>query len=799
VDACTGGEVICPKPCSTTPSPNNRSQYSVGRRIDATLQAAISNQETIKARFGYQLFSGVTSTMNFDLSDDQRMMSESFARFLNEQSSMERVRATAETGGFDAALWSGLAELGAFCLRIPEDSGGLGLGLMDAAVLMEEAGRTLVSGPLAEALVASRVVALLGGESQPELLEQIMTGEKLVTMAYHDIAEQPVQWIAGGAVANAVIARKGDEIVLAFLPESGKLGEDNLATTPIAEVNLGEAEKAVLATDANGLTVFAQALEEWKLLMAAALSGLSREAIRLASEYACEREAFGQAIGAYQAMSHPLADLIVDTDGGKYLTWKAIHDIAKGEVDAGAQVSMSIWWTADTAGRAVTQSLHTFGGYGLATEYDIHLYNLRAKAWPLVFGDPARFLEEAGRRLYAGEVTELPAVGEISIDFNLGDDARAMAKELDDFFNEALTPELRAKAHYSFDGFDAGVHKKLAEAKLLFPAWPKEYGGREAPPYVMNALSRVWEEQGWTSHPVSTTNLVGTMIRKCGSDELKAEVLTRIVNGDAICSLGYSEPGCGSDVFAAKTKATQLEDGCWRIDGAKMWTSGANIAQYVLILTRTNPDVPKHKGLTMFVVPLNSEGIEVQPVHTFQDERTNATFYDGVIVKDSYRLGPVDGGVKVMAAALELEHGGGFTKSQRAMAEAAEALCREIQRNGRPLIEAVDSQKRLARARLHTAISEVLGNRALWAGVTGQPNKAYGPMIKMFSSEKFQSDSRDLLELTAPHSLSKREGPAGDLNLAYRHAHGTTIYGGTSEVHRSMIAERALGLPRTRG
>ena len=122
------------------------------------------------------------------------------------------------------------------------------------------------------------------------------------------------------------------------------------------------------------------------------------------------------------------------------------------------------------------------------------------------------------------------------------------------------------------------------------------------------------------------------MIQMFGSDELKEEVLSRIVSGDAICSLGYSEPGCGSDVFAARTRATPDGDD-WRINGSKMWTSGANIAQYVLMLTRTNPDVAKHKGLTLFVVPLDSEGIEVQAVHTFQDERTNVTFYDDVWVK----------------------------------------------------------------------------------------------------------------------------------------------------------------------
>lgn len=737
--------------------------------------------------------------MNFDLSEDQRMMRESFARFLDQQSSSERIRAAAEQGGFDPQLWQGLAELGAFSLRVPEEAGGLGLGTMDAAVLMEEAGRTLASGPLAETLMALRLLAVVGGESRAELLEAASMGAKVVSLALHDLAQQPSQWVAGGAIADAVVARSGNDILLVSLADAGERAEENLASTPIAEIDLASAPGEVLASGPEAVAAFEQAVEEWKILMAIALSGLSREAISLASEYACEREAFGQPIGAYQAISHPLADLVTDVDGAKYLAWKAVHDCARVPESAAAEISAAFWWAADTAGRAVTQSLHTFGGYGLATEYDVHLYNLRAKQWPLIAGDPAAYLEEAGRRLYAGETAALPEVGEVLIDFDLGDDARAMAKELDDLFNTILTPELRAKAHYSFDGFDAGVHKKLAEAKLLFPAWPKEFGGREAEPYALNALRQVWEEQGWTSHPVGTTDLVGTMIRKVGNDDLKEEVLTRIVNGDAICSLGYSEPGCGSDVFAAKTKATQLEDGRWRIDGAKMWTSGANIAQYVLMLTRTNPDVPKHKGLTMFVVPLDTPGIEVQPVHTFQDERTNATFYDGVTIDDKYRLGPVDGGVKVMAAALEMEHGGGFTKSQVAMSEAAEAFCRDLQRGGKALIESPDAQKRLARCRAHAWISEVLGNRALWTGVNKLPSLAYGPMTKMFSSEKFQSDSRDLLELTAPDSLSKREGPAGEINLAYRHAHGTTIYGGTSEVHRSMIAERALGLPRTRG
>lgn len=734
--------------------------------------------------------------MNFELSEDQQLLRENFARYLDENSSMSRVRA-AQPSGFDPALWSGLAELGAFSLRVPEDAGGVGLGLLDAAVFMEEVGRTLASGPIAETLVAARLLATLAPAATSAWLDRVLSGEAVVSIAFHDIADEPVQWVAGGSIADAVIARDGDRVVLIQVPASERKAELNLASTPIAELHLAGGERSVLSSSEPGRKVFAQAIEEWKLLTSAALAGLSREAIRLASAYACERSAFGQPIGTYQAISHPLADLSTDVDGGKFLTWKAIRDIADGKGDAGAEISLAAWWNVDTAGRAVAQALHTFGGYGLTTEYDIHLYNLHAKAWPLIFGDPARWLEEAGRRLYSGEQVALPDAGMVTIDFDLGEEAHALAKDVHAFFARTLTPELRAKAHYSFDGHDAGVHRKLAEAGLLFPSWPKEWGGRQAPPYAMNALHQAWEEVGWSSHAISTTGLVGTMIRLFGSEELKREVLTKIVSGEVVCSLGYSEPSCGSDVFAAQTRATRDGEG-WRIDGSKMFTSGANIADYVLMLTRTNPDVPKHKGLTMFIVPLKSPGVSIQPVFTFQDERTNITYYDGVRVKDSYRLGSVDGGTKVMAGALEMEHGGGFSKSQRHLVHAAEELCREIQYRGRPLIEDPAAQVRLARSMAHTLLSEVIAYRAVWAATQRQPNVGYGPMAKLFSSEKFLKDSADLLDLTAPYSLSKRTGPAGFLNQCYRHAQGTTIYGGTSEVHRSMIAERGLGLPRSR-
>jgi len=734
--------------------------------------------------------------MNFALTDDQEMLRATFARYLDENSSTVRVRA-ALPSGFDAHLWRGLGQLGAFSIRVPESAGGLGLGLLDAALLMEEAGRTLVSGPLAEALVAARLLAQFGGRAADAMLGRVLTGEAVATIALRDMAREPVQWIAGASAAEAVVARNGNEIVLVTLPRGSVASTANLASTPTAELNLSTYSQTVLGAGDAAVTMFAQGFEEWKLLISAALGGLSGEALKLAAAYASQRKQFGQLIGTFQAISHPLADRLGDVDGGKLLVWKAIRDIADGAQDAGATISLALWWSCDAAGKAVAQALHTFGGYGLTTEYDIHLYNLRAKAWPLVLGDPLRLIEEAGRRLYAGEKVALPDAGNVPIDFDLGSEARAIVNEIDEFFAKNVTPQMREKFHYSWEGYNPELNKKLAAAKLLFLAWPKEMGGRGIPPYARLAAMDALEEQGYNNPASNVAAMVGLIVYRFGSEELKREVLTRIVSGEVICSLGYSEPSSGSDVFAAQCRATREGDG-WRIEGTKMFTSGANIADYVFMLTRTDPDAPKHKGLTMFLVPLTAKGVTIQPVHTFQDERTNITFYDGVRVPDSYRLGGVNEGSRTMAAGLELEHGGGFSKSQRAMLKAAVQVCRDIQFDGRPLIEQTQAQVRLARSAANLMVSDMLTFRAVWASTEKKPNAGYGPMAKMYSSEKFLSDARDLLDLTAPYSLTKQTGPAGYLNLCYRHAQGTTIYGGTSEVHRSLIAERALGMPRTR-
>jgi alkylation response protein AidB-like acyl-CoA dehydrogenase len=734
--------------------------------------------------------------MQLELTSEQHMMVDTFARFLDKESSTARVR-SALPQGFDRELWRGLAELGALGIRLPEEAGGLGLGVFDAGLLMEQAGRTLASGPLAEAIVASRLLAQLDPEDTQGIRNAVADGSSVLTIALHDVASQPRQLVAGGAVANAVLALEGDKVWLLRRGDDEPAAEHTLASTPIGRLQLDRGDRTLLAEGAAALAAFSAAIEEWKVLMACALTGLAREALRIAAAYASERVQFGRPIGTFQAVSHPLADIAVHVDAGGLLAWRAMRTVADAAPEAGEAIASVLWWACTAAEKAVAQALHTFGGYGLTLEYDIHLFNLRAKAWPLVLGDPWRLLEESAARRYRGEQVHLPEAGPLEIEFSLGAQAQALAAETRAFFEANMTPELRAKAHYSFAGHDAAFHRKLGAAGLLYPGWPQRMGGRDAGPYGVQATAEVWYEYNWTTHFRGTCNIIGFMMDRFGSEELKREALSRVISGEATCALGYSEPGSGSDVFAAVTRASRDGDG-WRIDGQKMFTSGAESAEYVLLLARTDGSAAKHRGLTMFIVPLKAPGVSIQAVETFQDERTNITYYDAVYVPDSYRLGEVGSGLEVMSSSLEIEQGMSFVRYHKALLKAAEGFCRESERDGRPMIEDTAVQLRLTRSAINVAAAQMLHYRTLWTQAEGLSKPANGPASKMFSSEVYKTDALDLLNLIAPESLAFDNAHAATINLLFRHSQVTTIYAGTSEVHRSMIAEKQLGLPRTR-
>jgi alkylation response protein AidB-like acyl-CoA dehydrogenase len=626
----------------------------------------------------------------------------------------------------------------------------------------------------------------------------------VVTLALHEVRPGVAQMIPGGAVADGVLTLQGDEVALVAIARRNQAAP-NHGSQPIAKLVLAgagvEGERILVAKGPAARDAFLGGIEEWKLLTAAALNGLSRRSLEMAVDYAKERVQFGRAIGSYQAVAHPLADRAIDVDAAQLFTWWAIQQVAENKPHAGAAVAMAYWWSCKTADETTRRAVHTYGGYGVTLEYDLQLYFRRAKAWPLVLGDPADQLALGGRRLWLDAApVPLPQAGDTVLDFEFGAEAEALAQETRDLLARVTTPEWRAQAHWSYDGYDPAVNRQIGEAGLVHPSWPVEWGGRGAHPYAANLSLSVWDEYNVTGHAQSVSHFVGAVILECGSEELKNEVLLDIGKGITNCSLGYSEPGSGSDIFAAKTRAVWDEaNGEWVINGQKMFTSGANLTDYIFLLTRTDPDAAKHSGITMFLVPKTTPGVEIHPIFTMQEERTNATFYTDVRIPDRYRIGEVNGGLKVLGAALVLEHGSGYSPGNHDLVDAALAWAREPGLDGKPRLEDKNTLVRIARVKANSWMKELVSKRGMYYGVTYPGRRtAYGPMSKVFGSEAYQRDMADLIDLTAPDSLFHGRDGLGEIEISHRHAQIATIYGGTSEVHRSMVAENGLGLPRSR-
>ncbi|WP_296259681.1 MULTISPECIES: acyl-CoA dehydrogenase [unclassified Pseudomonas] len=739
--------------------------------------------------------------MNLQLTAQQIQLRESMARLFRDQSTAARVRA-AEPLGFDDGLWQQLSALGILCMRLPEAAGGSAMSLLDALLVAQEAGRHLASVPLAEAIVTAPLLATLASERAAHLLRQVMAGARVTLLPTP--LDQPGAILAPGAEgATAVLALRGDQVLMLDDRELER-GQKNLGTD--ASIVFDASERGALpwslvAEGSAARHAFQAAVEEWKLLKAALLNGLSQQAIRMAADYCCERQQFGKAIGSFQGIAHPLADALTEIDGGLLLIWHAAWAIARERPDAAAQVSMASWWAGQAACRATARALHSFGGYGVSLEYDIQLYYRRARAWSLHAGDPQLELDALANRLWSEDCTvPLPSAGEMPLEFGYGAAAEAFAEQARGFFREHLTDELKAHAHHSVDGYHPDFNRSLAQAGFLFPHWPREYGGRGKSAFDMHALQSVFEAFGWQRITAPITNQVAQIVMRFASDSVKSEALPRFASGEALACLGFSEPSSGSDVFSAKTRATRLPDGAWRVDGQKIFTTAANLADYVFLLARTNPDAAKHAGLTLFLVPMNLPGIEVQAVHTLQDERTNITYFADVRVPDQYRVGAVDAGTSVMAATLELEHSGDqYRLSYANMLAHAVQWARQTVGSYGSRLEDTQVRRRLAKVAIHTSIAEDLCYRATWSVMAQAPNRAaFGPMSKLFSTEQYQRDANDLMELCAPHSLLRAHEGAGLVELGYRQSIGMTIYGGTSEIHRSLIAEQGLGMPRSR-
>jgi len=343
----------------------------------------------------------------------------------------------------------------------------------------------------------------------------------------------------------------------------------------------------------------------------------------------------------------------------------------------------------------------------------------------------------------------------------------------------------------------------LARDGILGAGWPAQYGGSDVDPNFALAIFDELKRIDLAMDAWATTAMVLHTIDHLGTEAQKRHYIASALRGELLVALGYSEPDSGSDVAAAKTTAVRDGDD-WVINGQKMFTSTAQVCSHVFVLARTNLRAAKHKGLTLFLVPTRCPGYEIQPVHTLGGERTNATFYTDVRVPDDARIGGVDEGWAVMHVALVYERG--MSASGPITPPIAEELARWARTTRRPdgttYFDDPLTAERIGRVAVDEEVTRLLYLRTRWQATQGELPGVEGSMAKLFATEASQRHLSDVLDLLAPEGLLRSGTPGapagGAFEARFRKAVVGTIYAGSSEILREIIAERRLRLPRNR-
>jgi alkylation response protein AidB-like acyl-CoA dehydrogenase len=385
------------------------------------------------------------------------------------------------------------------------------------------------------------------------------------------------------------------------------------------------------------------------------------------------------------------------------------------------------------------------------------------------------------------------------MDFAWDAEAEAVRGEVREFLAEHLTPELEERLYTTGVAHDDGFARALGARNWIAPEWPRE-GFDVLGPEAVHVLTDELTKADAPIYATSTSMMVARVIRAVGPEAMRADVLPKVVRGEVTIALGMTEPEAGSDVAAVQTRARPVEGG-WVIDGQKMFTTNGHLTDYVFLLARTDPGSERHRGLTTFLVPLASEGVEAQAVYTLSGERTNITFYSEVFVEDRWRISEVDAGWQSLMLALQDEHSASFCAHLARLLDEVERWAAEPDAAGAVPLDRDDVRRRLAQAATDLEVAQLLDARTTWMESRGEVPVVEGPMSKLFGTEAVVRGAEDLTALVGPDALRSRGDPTalagGRIEHGLRFSPGTTIYAGTSEVQRNIIAQRGCGLPRS--
>ncbi|EAQ00605.1 FadE34 [Janibacter sp. HTCC2649] len=702
--------------------------------------------------------------------------------------------------------WSALSEVGLPGLPVPEEQGGSGGTWADLAVAGEVLGGTVAATPFIAVAAALGSLMSLPPDGAPDgasvrvahLVEGISSGAVIPAVAAAGAHSEPLHARGSGAQLviegelPAVLGADFDLLLASATTESGTVLvaievdpavditrlESMDLTSEVSRVVLTGATARVLATGEDAEHALRRGLATAVLALGSELVGVQGHALEAAVAYALERSQFGQPIGSFQGVKHRLADVLAGVELSRATVRHLAGLLDKPAMSAGAisdaagLVLASVVPASVVAGNAYIQVL---GGIGYTWEHEAHLFYRRACAAQGLLGGPA-----AGKAAISPVVSEPVAPSSALADFAA-------------LVDEAL-PAHRAE-HPSDDYASRLVwQQRLHASGWIAPHWPGHFGGRGLGIVDQVEYDRVL---GSRRAPVTFAGVLGLnnvapTLMRFGTPE-QQEHLLKIQSTEEIWCQGFSEPGSGSDLASLRTRARIEGDGDDRefvISGQKVWTSEGMEATHCLLLVRTDPEAPAHKGISALLVPLDTPGITRRPITQITGGGGFAEmFFDEVRVPFSALLGPLHEGWMVTMTTLAFERAGVIMMASR-LEQEVEDIFTEL--DGRQLSESARSSllDRLVDART----LGLLGQRALG---TIERKGAPGPehsVIKLVWSRSAQQIADTRLAVAGPLAL------AGDAGTGARHgaleSRATTIAGGTTEVMKNILAQQVLRLPR---
>jgi len=386
------------------------------------------------------------------------------------------------------------------------------------------------------------------------------------------------------------------------------------------------------------------------------------------------------------------------------------------------------------------------------------------------------------------------------MDFSLSPEQEAFEKEIRRFVDENLTPELRAEVEreqYSIGPLGKQFLKLMGRQGWLGIGWPREYGGQGR-----GAIEQ-WlflEEMAAENLPTGALTLssAGPTLMRVGSEQLKSEYLPKILSGEVEFAIGYSEPNAGSDLASLQTQAVRDGDS-YLINGRKIYTSAAHHSTHIWLLARTDPNAPKHRGISILILPIDAPGVTIRPLYTMGSERTNEVFFQDVRVPAGNLVGEENKGWYYVSMALDFERLMPHRRTRRFLDNLIDYAKNTVV-DGQPLSKHPRVRTTLARLAVDVEVTRLFSLRSAWMIERGQVPNAEASILKVWITELNERIALAAQDIMGPYATLRENDPLapaeGRLEKLYRGFPMHKFAGGTNQVMRNIIAQRGLGMPR---